>query len=421
MSFEPTTGRGQFMNLQENESRVHYQGWRVVAASGLGAFCTSVFVFSFAILLRPLSEEFSWSREAVASAFGFMTLAVSLAAPLTGHVVDRYGPRRIAAPSLCIAAIAFASLATLTPALSHLYVIYGVIGLASSGTSPVVYSRVVSTWFDRRRGIAMAVVIASIGAGAIVHPPVVQNLIRAAGWRTACVALSCAILVIGVPFVARWVRERPMVDVAARHPSDAIPFGGALQSRIFWTLFVVVFGSTIALNGVVVHLAALLTDRGIAPHQAVIAMSVMGAASLTGRLSTGWLLDRWRATRVSFVLLLLAAVGILVLARAHTMSAGVIAAAMIGFGTGGEVDVTPYLISRYFGLRLLSTLYGLTWWAFGVAGVIGPVLMGRAFDSTGSYDRVLIGFAAVTLAVGALMLTLPAYKIATPMDRPASV
>ena len=86
------------------------------------------------------------------------------------------------------------------------------------------------------------------------------------------------------------------------------------------------------------------------------------------------------------------------------------AAVLIGYGTGGETDVTPYMLSRYFGLRSLSTLYGLNWTAWGIAGAIAPALMGRAFDTTGSYDSVLTQLSIATVVVAALMLTLPAYS-----------
>src|SRR5689334_23705269 len=118
----------------------------------------------------------------------------------------------------------------------------------------------------------------------------------------------------------------------------------------------------------------------------------MGLASLGGRLATGWLLDRFFAARVSFWLLSAAAVGTFLLAGAHSFPVGVVAAALIGFGSGGELDVTPYLLSRYFGLRSISTLYGFSWMALGFSGIVGPILMGRAFDATGSYETVLIQF-----------------------------
>jgi MFS family permease len=77
---------------------------------------------------------------------------------------------------------------------------------------------------------------------------------------------------------------------------------------------------------------------------------------------------------------------------------------------GGEADVTPYLITRYFGLRSFSTLYGFTWTAYAIAGAIGPVIMGKAFDATGSYEILLSSLSVLTLTAGGLMLLLPRYK-----------
>ena len=88
----------------------------------------------------------------------------------------------------------------------------------------------------------------------------------------------------------------------------------------------------------------------------------------------------------------------------------VIAAALIGAGMGGEADVTPYLLSRYFGLRAFSTLYGLTWTAYAIAGAIGPILMGRAFDVARSYVALLAVLAGVMAGVAMLMLLLPRYE-----------
>jgi MFS family permease len=178
---------------------------------------------------------------------------------------------------------------------------------------------------------------------------------------------------------------------------------------MFWIIVVVLFGSSIAQNGAIAHIAALLTDRGISAQGGALALSAMGAASLAGRFITGWLLDRFFAARVAFGLLALAALGTFLLAGAQTLAVGLLAAALIGFGMGGEQDVTPYLLSRYFGLRSFSMLYGFTWTAYAAAGAIGPVLMGRAFDATGSYETLLVTLAAATLSVAALMLLLPRY------------
>jgi len=393
-------------------------GWQVVAASSIGVlFGTTAFV-TFAVFFKPLALEYGWSREAVAAAFGSMTLAAALSAPLAGLLCDRFGPLWICGPCLAIVSVAFASLSALTPNLWHLYMVFTLVGVAMPGTSGVVYSRAVSSAFDEGRGTALAIVLASAAVGTMVFPPLAAALIQRVGWRAAYLGLGSAGFLVGVPIVLRFVRQRVVETTQAASAAPGSTVAGALSSRTFWILIGVVFGATIALSGTMVHLSALLTDRGVGPGDAALVVSIMGAASLAGRLLTGWLLDRFVAIRVSFVLLSIAALGMFLLAGTQSFGAGALAAALIGFGTGGEFDVVPYLLSRYFGLRSLSTLYGLNWTAWGLAGAVGPVVMGRAFDTTGSYGPVLIGFAAVTMVVAALMLTLPAYD---PVRRPVVV
>ena len=399
----------------DSEESVRYDGWPVVAASSAGVFLTTTVFFTFAVLLKPLTEEFSWSRAAVSTAFGCLTLGAAVSAPVVGQLFDRFGPAWISAPCLATVGVAFASLSLLTPHLPHLFAVYLVIGLATTGTSAVVYSRAIASWFDRRRGAAIAMVMASAAVGSIVHPPLAAAVTRRVGWRGACLILGGLIVFAGVPLVVRLVRERPAALARSRADTPGATIREALTSRIFWILITVVFGSTLMVNSTIVHLSALLTDRGLTPSGAAIVVSAMGAASLAGRLLTGWLLDRFVATRVSFALLATAALGTFLLADADSFAFGVLAAALIGFGTGGELDVVPYLLSRYFGLRSLATLYGLNWTAWGVAGAVGPILMGRAFDASGSYESVLVGFAAATIAVAMLVLVLPVYQ---PLQRP---
>ena len=262
-----------------------------------------------------------------------------------------------------------------------------------------------------RRGSALAIVIAGGAVGAIAHPPAIDALIGMAGWRTACLIMGAVLLGVGVPLVALFVRERQARAGAVPAAVSGATTSEAVRSRKFWTLIVVIGGAAVAFNGVVVHIVSLLTDRGVASGSAAMALSLMGAAGLAGRLITGWLIDRFRATYVSAALLALAAAGIFLLSSTATFTTALVAAAMIGFGMGGELDVTPFLLSRYFGLRSLSTLYGVAWMAMGAGAAIGPVMMGRAFDASGSYDGMLANLAAETLFVGLLMLTLPAYRL----------
>jgi MFS family permease len=404
-----------------DERSIAYDGWRVAAAAALGMFVSfaSVLVYTFGIFLKPIAETFSWSREAVSAAFGFAAMTAALCAPVTGMLLDRFGPRRVIVPSLLIFGLAYASLAALTPNLWHLYALFVLFGTIAMGTSQVAYSRAISTWFDRRLGAALAFGMCGSAVGAMVLPPIAQRLIEGLGWRGAATAIGLGIVAIGVPTVLGFVHERPGTRNAEGQGQLAgASVGEGLRSYPFWTIVIVLFAISIAQNGAITHLSALLTDRGLAPERAAIAVSAIGGAALAGRLATGWLVDRFFAPMVSFVLLVMAAAGTFLLSSASSLPAGVLAAMLIGFSMGGEADVVPFLVARYYGLRSFSVLYALTWTFYAIAGAIGPVLMGKAYDATGSYATLLLWLASGTLVIAPLMLVLPRYDQARSAAHP---
>jgi MFS family permease len=215
---------------------------------------------------------------------------------------------------------------------------------------------------------------------------------------------------VGLP-LGSLVRQRPTPARIQQTMVSGLSAAEGLRTRVFWIIVVMLFAVSLSQNGAITHLSALLTDRGISPGRAAWAMSAMGAAILGGRMITGWLLDRYFAPRVAFCLLAITALGTFLLGGAQSLAMGITGAVLIGFGMGGEGDVTPYLVAKYFGLRSFATLYGFTWTAYAIAGAIGPVIMGKAFDATHSYQALLSQLALLTLAAATLMLFLPKYRV----------
>ncbi len=395
---------------QLNEHNLRYPGWRVALACSVGVLVgfASLLVYTFGVFLKPIAAEFHWSREAVSAAFGVAALSVAACSPVLGALLDRYPARRIILPSLVVFGCAFASLAFLTNHLWHLYAIFIVLGVVGNGTAHLAYSRPLSTWFQQRRGVAFALLMSGGAVGAMILPVIAQTLIAQMGWRNAFAFLGVMVLAIGLP-VASTIRDSPTYDRSKANLTEGTSTANGLRSRVFWIIVTMLFFASLSQNGSITHMAALLTDRGVSSRQAALGVSVLGGATLAGRLLTGWLLDRYFGPRVAFCLLLVAAVGTFVLANAHSSSTGFLGAACIGVGMGGEADVTPYLIAKYFGLRSFSTLYGFTWTVYAIAGAIGPVIMGKAFDATGSYQNLLSALSLLTLAGASLMLLLPKY------------
>ena len=217
-----------------DERSLRYEGWRVALVSGIGVFFASLVVYGFSILLKPLSDEFSWSRETTSTAYGCFALASALAAPVLGRVLDRRGPGRVAVPCMFASGLGIASLSTMTASPAQLYLLFAVLGLAATGTSPLAFSRTVSTWFDRRRGSALAIVIAGGAVASMAHPPAIDALVRTTSWRTACLVMGAIVLGAGVPLTAMFVRERQVRAGSSSSAVTGVTASDAIFSRIFW-------------------------------------------------------------------------------------------------------------------------------------------------------------------------------------------
>jgi len=281
---------------------------------------------------------------------------------------------------------------------------------AVGNISQIGFAHAISTWFQEYRGRALGLVLAGDGIGLMIFPVIAQSMIGHSGWRAGYVLLGSLTLIIGLPpaiLYGRARREKAVTEHVSEHAG--VTWQRGLLSYSFWIIVTVLFLSSMSINGAMTHQVPMLTDHGLAARGAALTISVLGVANVTGRLGTGWLLDRFPGPRVGFVLLLLASGGILLLAHAASFPLGCLAALLLGLGSGGISNTTPYLLTRYFGLRAFSTLYGLTFTFYAVAGGAGPVLMGHVFDRTGSYTSTLTVFGCITVLGAFLMLLLPKY------------
>ncbi len=393
------------------ESSFRYTGWKVTLAAFVGVMVSfaAIVPYTFSLFLKPLHDSFSWKIEAISRAFAIAALTVAACSPTIGTLLDRLPPRRVILPSIVVFGCGVASLALLRGRIVQFYAVYFLLGIVGNGTAQLAYSRAVLTWFERRRGLAIAVVLTGSATGSILLPILTQTVLAAYGWRASYAVLGlCALL--GFPLTALLVRNRPAPQTEAQPLGFTKGLGAVLRARVFWLVALPVMLAAFSANAAIAHLAALLAGRGVSSGSAALALSMLGFSSIAGRLATGYLLDRIFAPLVSIAVFLLSGAGVLMLAFAHTASAGLLGAFLLGFGGGSEADVVPYLIARYFGRARFSTLYGFTSTAYAVGGAVGPVLMGRSFDHAGGYVPVRVAvFALPCLAAACLQLAIPAY------------
>lgn len=383
----------------------------LTACCGVFVSFASVVIYTFGVFLKPLTQTFGWSRSQVSLAFTCTALTIAICSPFIGRLLDRFPARRIVIPCTIVYGLTFASLAFLTPHLIHLLLVFVMLGVFGNGTAQLGYARVVSAWFDHSRGRALAAMMAGSGAGSMLFPPLAQMLINSFGWRAAYLLLGGLILLVAVPMATLFLFE-PNGDQIRTGPLTPTKetAGTAIVSLPFLGISGALLLFSFATNGLYAHWAPLLTDRGLGAETASAVLSVAGLAALVSKLSTGYLLDKFRAGRAVSLLLLCCAGGFACVLAGHTVPVAFCAAILVGAGMGAESDAVPFLLTRYFGLGRFSELYAYTWCVYAVAGALGPLVMGRVFDKTGSYASVLLVSLAMVTAAAALFASLPAYK-----------
>jgi MFS family permease len=400
-----------------------FYGWYVVLAAAIGLFMGYVPIigFTFGVFFKPLSQEFQWSRAEISLAFSLSLLALSISLPLAGRLVDRFGARRVIIPAALLFGLGLASFYWLSAGLLHLYSVYIFLGIVGSGTAPVSYYNVISHWFNKRRGLALGLAMGGAGVGFFILPSLAYALIAEVGWRMAYVLIGLLTIVVVVPVVGFFLKEKPQMmgllpdgipgekpDAKSREVSG-MELKQAWRSGTFWLMCAALFLVSLSLNGCLIHMVPLLTDRGIAAKEAAFAGSLLGGATLLGRIGTGYLLDRFFAANVAVCFFSAAAVGILLLWIGVAGFWVFVAAFLIGVGMGAEGDIMAYLVSRYFGLRAFGEIYGCVLAIYTLGAMIGPLFMGIGFDVGGSYGIVLGPFILITLVGAALMTRLGPY------------
>lgn len=407
--------------------RIPFHGWRVVLAATVGLACgiATLGASTFSIFVGPIRLETGWSQSAAFAALIAVTFAAALMSPLMGAIVDRFGAKRVILIGFVCEILIFASFALQGPDIWSFYLRYFLLSVFALGTTHVAFARVITLWFDRRRGLALGIALSGVGIGGFVWPLFVQAMIEAHGWRIAYLLLAVAIGAVALPTVGWLLRDDPAsvgqrpdgdlddtIEVKAAQPVTGMTLGEAVRTRTFWIILITFFVIGFAIQSALMHLVPLLTSRGISPMAAAMAQSMMFLAVTTGRLVTGWLMDRFFAPHVAMVFLLAPIAGLAMLAMDIPDGLAIVAALMIGLAVGAEVDVLAYLNSRYFGMLHFSRIYGSFYGIYSLSGGVGPLATAMIVER-GGYTAGMLTLAGLLIAGCLALLAFPRFPEAS--------
>jgi MFS family permease len=384
---------------QKAESELSYYGWVVVSMCLLANLVAFGCTFSYGVFLKSFASEFGWSRSLIAGAFSIYAIFHNLLAFFAGATADRLGPR----PLMTVAGSCLGlSMVVMSRANSiwDLYVLFGVIfsvGVAAT-YSPAMAT--VSLWFKAKRGLAIGLTAAGLGAGSLVFSPLSAWLILLFGWRTSYLILGIIAWVIFIPIVV-FVRRAPPELAFAKVESESIEglsFSEAFKTGTFWALCYSFLFHSVAAWTIMIHIVALATDRGISIVMAGSIAGLIGGASLPGRIGAGFLSDRIGRKRVFLSALTFQLVTIVWLLFSREVWMLLLFAIVFGISSGGVGGLLAAFPADYFGHKATGAILGFLAIMAGIGIALGPYLGGYIFDATGSYDYVIVMCIMATIA-----------------------
>jgi len=433
-----------------------FYGWWVVFASGGIIFLTGgTFFYGFGTLITPMTEEFGWSRAAIAGAFSFRTEIGGVGAPVAGYLVDRIGPRRLMLAGAFLTGTGFILLSRVQT-VWHLYAVAVFIAIGLSATAGPVAMTAVAYWFRKKRGRALALMTVGGGSSGLMVV-VLAALIAAFDWRTALLVMGCIQWAVCIP-LALLVRNRPQdlgllpdgepalpaerqVAAADERQAAAVGFeapgyglvarqdegltiGQTLRTRPFWlvafAMSLMSFGSV----AIIAHQVAFLEESmGFSTLTASAAQMSVPIVSLAGRLGFGWLADYVDKRKVLALAYLFVAVGILLSATVHSVWQVPLYLIIFAPGWGGSISVRPAFLAEYFGLRAFGSIQGLMFFLASVGSFTGPIFAGAIYDMVGSYRLafLIVGLAALAAVPAVLAAGKPQWEAARVAAGPESL
>ena len=377
-------------------------------------------LYAWSVFVLPLEREFAWNRAETSWVFTIAIVAFAASFILAGRIQDRRGPRLCAAIGGTLVGLGFV-LASFTNSLLYLYTIFAVVGVGN-GFGYATPVPVASKWFPDKRGLVVGLMVGGYGAGSAIFGPVATSLIGSVGWRLTFQILGALFFAMGM--VGAALLKNPPAGyqppgwtpaqsgAAAQRSARDYATAEMLRTPTFYALWVAYcLGATAGLM-TISQLVPFARAAGLGAAAATFAITIGAFGNAGGRILSGWLSDTLGRLTTLRVMVLLSAIAMPTwFVLREEVFLFYVLAVVVYWCYGTQLSVFASTTADFYGTRNLGMNYGLLFSAWGVAGIIGPMIGAQVFDATGDYRYAFYAAGALALvAFGSLAMARPPHS-----------
>ena len=391
-----------------DETSIRYEGWRIVVVCfllatfgwGLGFYGQSVYV-------AELHRLHGWPASLISSGTTFFYLFGAALVAFVAEAIKAFGPRNCLIAGTFAMAAAAISIGQVTEPW-QLYLANAVLAFGWAGTSLSIINNTLGLWFDKKRGMAISLALNGASFGGIVGVPLLVAAIGYFGFSGAMIASAVVMVALMVPVILIFVGRPPVhayasAVAAADAPSPTQIRARALRDIAFLSVSIAFALVLFAQVGFIVHLISFL-DSVIGREKAAIAVALLTAMAVVGRVLFSFVIDRLNQRLASSLSFVSQACALLVLVNVHNDIAVIAACAVFGFSVGNLITLPALIVQREFDPRSFGVLVSLITAINQITYAFGPGAIGLLRDMSGSYALPFYGCIGVELTAAVLIM-----------------
>ena len=410
-----------FSELTKHTAGLYY-GWRMIGVvSALRILGGGLHQYGFTVFFLPVTQDLGLTRASTSLAFSLARAEGSLAAPIVGYLLDRYGPRPLMLTATLLAGIGYLLFALVNSYTTFLIVYLGVISVAFTAGFVHAPTVVANSWFIRLRARAMTVVSAAVPIGGAIITPLLAMAVRNFGWRWAAALAGGLFLVVGLPLCVGIKRSPESIGMqpdGAPLPAAGVARSGtntesnrgnapeitarqALRMSTFWILILSMTARGAAFTTVTTHFIPMMVWKGLSQAEASVLLAGFAVMNLPIHFLLGWIADFVNKPKLVALCILIGVIAVLPMLWSDALWALWFFTA---FFTVLDASIPVYwaAVGDFFGRKSFGAIRGNMNLFYTWGSILGPVIAGAVYDRSQSYATVFTGMTIALLISGGL-------------------